>query len=102
MQQTFLFRLAFILDHCLSSNNRIADFELFAWCFSKFGGEPAESHELCCTDVRVMCGPGVHTSGSSKVKLRNIVDFNWDLKTYPGQLIAVHIRSNFFAYGLKS
>ncbi|KAF4519871.1 hypothetical protein B566_EDAN005209 [Ephemera danica] len=72
-------------------------------CLQKvtFGVDVAESHELCCTEVLIDCGPGTHTSGSSNVKLRNIVDFSWELKNYPGQLIAVHNQGNFFAYGLK-
>ncbi|XP_059473067.1 enhancer of mRNA-decapping protein 4 isoform X2 [Neocloeon triangulifer] len=68
----------------------------------KFIGEAAESHELCCTDVKVVCGQGFHTSGSSKLTYKNIVDFNWESRYYTGQLIAVHCRGRYFAYGLKT
>jgi len=69
---------------------------------SKFIGEAAESHELCCTDVRVVCGQGFHTSGSSKLAYKNLVEYNWEPRYYTGQLIAVHCLGRFYAYGLKS
>ncbi|CAB3373323.1 Hypothetical predicted protein [Cloeon dipterum] len=66
----------------------------------KFIAEAAESHELCCTDVRVVCGQGFHTQGSSKLTYKNIVDFNWESRYYTGQLIAVHCLGRYFAYGV--
>lgn len=42
---------------------------------------------------------GAHTKGSSKLTLKNFVDFNWNVGYYRGQLIAIHIKENIIAYG---
>lgn len=42
---------------------------------------------------------GSHVEGSSKLKLKNFVNFNWDVNYYRGQLIAVHINETVIAYG---
>lgn len=65
------------------------------------GREDQHSVELCSTDVIIVPSPGNHDHGSSKVKLKNIVDFTWDHHLYPGQLLAVHISGKYLAYGLK-
>uniref|UniRef100_A0A1I8PAA0 Uncharacterized protein n=1 Tax=Stomoxys calcitrans TaxID=35570 RepID=A0A1I8PAA0_STOCA len=57
----------------------------------------------CCQDisnknVKVIANPGIHDHGSSKVKLKNIVDYKWEVKNYPGHLIAVHIDEKYIAY----
>ncbi|XP_012532594.1 enhancer of mRNA-decapping protein 4 [Monomorium pharaonis] len=65
------------------------------------GREDQHSIELCSTNVTIVSSPGNHDHGSSKVKLKNIVDFQWDHHLYPGQLLAVHVSGKYFAYGLK-
>ncbi|XP_054741449.1 enhancer of mRNA-decapping protein 4 homolog isoform X1 [Anastrepha obliqua] len=56
------------------------------------------THEITNNNVKVICSPGTHDHGSSKVKLKNIVDYKWELKNYPGHLIAVHMDGKHIAY----
>ncbi|XP_076177594.1 enhancer of mRNA-decapping protein 4 homolog Ge-1 [Ptiloglossa arizonensis] len=65
------------------------------------GQEDQHSVELYSTNVTVIPSPGGHNHGSSKVKLKNIVDFTWEHGFYPGQLLAVHISGKYLAYGIK-
>lgn len=39
--------------------------------------------------------------GSSRVKLKNIVDYKWEVKKYHGRLIAVHRDAQVIAYSIK-
>lgn len=65
------------------------------------GQEDQHSVELCSTNVTIIPSPGDHDHGSSKVKLKNIVDFTWDHHLYTGQLLAVHVSGKYLAYGIK-
>ncbi|XP_029669673.1 enhancer of mRNA-decapping protein 4 [Formica exsecta] len=65
------------------------------------GREDQHSVELCSTNVTIIPSPGDHDHGSSKVKLKNIVDFTWDHHLYTGQLLAVHVSGKYLAYGIK-
>ncbi|XP_017487869.1 PREDICTED: enhancer of mRNA-decapping protein 4 homolog, partial [Rhagoletis zephyria] len=56
------------------------------------------THEITHNNVNVIGSPGSHDHGSSKVKLKNIVDYKWELKNYPGHLIAVHLDGKHIAY----
>lgn len=63
--------------------------------------KPGDKH--CCHDistknVKIIANPGLHDHGSSKVKLKNFVDYKWEVKNYPGHLIAVHIDGKYIAY----
>ncbi|XP_015110545.1 enhancer of mRNA-decapping protein 4 [Diachasma alloeum] len=66
------------------------------------GTEDQHSVEIYSTDVTVIPSPGGHDHGSSKVKLKNIVDFTWEPHFYTGQLLAVHMSGKYLAYGIKS
>lgn len=44
---------------------------------------------------------GQDTHGSSRVKLKNIVDYKWEAKKYHGRLIAVHRDGQVIAYSIK-
>ncbi|XP_048508923.1 enhancer of mRNA-decapping protein 4 isoform X4 [Athalia rosae] len=66
------------------------------------GHEDQHSVELFSTDVTIVPSPGGHDHGSSKVKLKNIVDFTWELRFYTGQLLAVHMSGKYLAYGIKA
>lgn len=44
---------------------------------------------------------GLHERGSSKIKLKNIVDYKWEVKNYAGRLIAVHFDGKYVAYAIK-
>ncbi|OAD54594.1 Enhancer of mRNA-decapping protein 4, partial [Eufriesea mexicana] len=65
------------------------------------GQENKHSVELYSSNITVVPSPGGHKHGSSKMKLKNIVDFTWEHNFYPGQLLAVHMSGKYFAYGLK-
>ncbi|XP_011302813.1 enhancer of mRNA-decapping protein 4 [Fopius arisanus] len=66
------------------------------------GTEDQHSVEIYSSDVTVIPSPGGHDHGSSKVKLKNIVDFTWEPHFYTGQLLAVHMSGKYLAYGIKS
>lgn len=50
--------------------------------------------------VTVMGNMGKHDHGSSKVKLKNIVDYKWEQRNYPGRLIACHDDGQVIAYAI--
>ena len=52
--------------------------------------------------VTILPSPGDHEVGSSKLKITNIVNFGWEYKYYPGQLVTVHKNGDYFAYGIYS
>ncbi|XP_050685648.1 enhancer of mRNA-decapping protein 4-like [Leptidea sinapis] len=60
------------------------------------------SEEVYASDVVVTTNPGNHNHGSSRVKLTNLVDYNWEVKFYPGRLIDVHCSGKYLAYILKA
>lgn len=51
--------------------------------------------------VTVVPSHGHHSSGSSKVKLTNVVDYTWEQRFYTGQILAVHISGKYIAYGIQ-
>ncbi|XP_074109863.1 enhancer of mRNA-decapping protein 4 homolog Ge-1 [Cotesia typhae] len=66
------------------------------------GQEDHHSADVYSTDVTVIPSPGEYDHGSSKVKLKNIVDFTWESHYYTGQLLAVHMSGKYLAYGIKA
>ncbi|XP_053691608.1 enhancer of mRNA-decapping protein 4 homolog isoform X2 [Sabethes cyaneus] len=50
--------------------------------------------------VTVVGNLGKHDHGSSKVKLKNIVDYKWEQRNYPGRLIACHDDGKLIAYAI--
>ncbi|KAK9701745.1 WD40 region of Ge1, enhancer of mRNA-decapping protein [Popillia japonica] len=68
----------------------------------RFKGSDSEySAAIVAQDVTVNCSAGTHDDGSSKVKLTNLVEYQWEFKYYIGQLIAIHIDGKIIAYGIK-
>ncbi|XP_076633941.1 enhancer of mRNA-decapping protein 4 homolog Ge-1 isoform X1 [Colletes latitarsis] len=65
------------------------------------GQEDQHSVGLYSANVTVIPSPGGHNHGSSKVTLKNIVDFTWEHNFYSGQLLAVHMSGKYLAYGIK-
>ncbi|KPJ13261.1 Enhancer of mRNA-decapping protein 4 [Papilio machaon] len=65
-------------------------------------GDGVCSSEVYASEVIVTTNAGNHNHGSSKVKLKNLVDYNWEPKFYPGQLLAVHIGGKYLAYSIKA
>lgn len=57
--------------------------------------------EVYATDVVVSTNAGTHSLGSSKVKLKSLVDYNWEPRLYSGQLLAVHLSGKYLAYCIK-
>ena len=53
-------------------------------------------------NVTILPSSGDHDVGSSKLKITNIVNFGWEFKYYPGQLVMVHQNGDYFAYGIYS
>ncbi|RVE50361.1 hypothetical protein evm_005027 [Chilo suppressalis] len=60
------------------------------------------SAEVLATEVVVNTNAGNHNHGSSKVKLKNLVDYNWEPKFYSGQLLAIHMSGKYLAYSIKA
>ncbi|XP_073987799.1 enhancer of mRNA-decapping protein 4 homolog Ge-1 isoform X2 [Rhodnius prolixus] len=63
--------------------------------------EENNSVPIISEDVTVISSTGVHVTGSSKVKMNNIVDYSWEERYYTGQLLAVHRDGKYIAYGIK-
>ncbi|XP_045761066.1 enhancer of mRNA-decapping protein 4-like [Maniola jurtina] len=58
------------------------------------------SAEVYASNVVVTSNPGNHNHGSSKMKLKTLVDYHWQSRFYPGQLLAVHMSGEFLAYSI--
>lgn len=56
--------------------------------------------EINGRSVTVLGSLGKHDHGSSKVKLKNIVDYKWEQRNYPGRLIACHGEGKLIAYAI--
>ncbi|KAL3282525.1 hypothetical protein HHI36_005706 [Cryptolaemus montrouzieri] len=67
----------------------------------KYGAETDYTVYVNSKEVFIHCKSGVHHHGSSKVKLTNKIDYNWELRFYHGQLVAVHINGKVLAYAMK-
>uniref|UniRef100_A0A1B0D1F1 Enhancer of mRNA-decapping protein 4 WD40 repeat region domain-containing protein n=1 Tax=Phlebotomus papatasi TaxID=29031 RepID=A0A1B0D1F1_PHLPP len=63
--------------------------------------EKQQCFETHGKDVTVVGFSGKHDHGSSKVKLKNIVDYKWEVKNYSGRLIAIHLDGKHIAYSIK-
>uniref|UniRef100_A0A1B0CH76 Uncharacterized protein n=1 Tax=Lutzomyia longipalpis TaxID=7200 RepID=A0A1B0CH76_LUTLO len=63
--------------------------------------EKQQCFETQGKDVTVVGFSGKHDHGSSKVKLKNIVDYKWEVKNYSGRLIAIHLDGKHIAYSIK-
>ncbi|XP_014208396.1 enhancer of mRNA-decapping protein 4 [Copidosoma floridanum] len=67
----------------------------------EFLGREEHTYEIQSTNLNIIGSPGGHRDGSSKVKLKSIVDFTWEHRYYMGQLMAVHMSTKFLAYALN-
>jgi len=54
------------------------------------------------SEVDIVTSEGDHEVGSSKLKIKNIVNFGWEHKYYPGQLVAAHMSGNYIAYAITT
>ncbi|XP_037529540.1 enhancer of mRNA-decapping protein 4 [Rhipicephalus sanguineus] len=61
------------------------------------------SVDVCGTEVQVVVSrPRENASSSNRVKIKNIVDYTWDLKYNYGKHICLHMSGTYLAYGLKA
>lgn len=68
----------------------------------KYNGSETEfSTEIKGEKVIIHCNEGIHNHGSSKVKLIDRIDYNWEFRYYHGHLVAAHICGKVIAYGMK-
>ncbi|CAG9768722.1 unnamed protein product [Ceutorhynchus assimilis] len=68
----------------------------------KFNGPQAEYvTALVGQVVNIQCNEGKHNHGSSKVKLVDKTDYNWEFKYYHGRLVAAHVSGKIYAYAIK-
>lgn len=65
------------------------------------GGDKQHSYDTNGRNVIVVGSAGTHDHGSSKIKLKNIVDYKWEVKNYNGHLVATHIDGQYLAYAIK-
>ncbi|KAH1001419.1 hypothetical protein HUJ04_005443 [Dendroctonus ponderosae] len=65
------------------------------------GPESEYATELHGQVVNIQCSEGSHNHGSSKVKLTDRIDYNWEFKYYHGHLVAAHIKGKIAAYAMK-
>lgn len=79
----------------------IVKIRVFAMSSAFKGGDKLHSYETNGADVVVYGSTGQHDHGSSKIKLKNIVDYKWEVKKYMGRLIAIHIGGEYVAYAIK-
>ncbi|XP_076330889.1 enhancer of mRNA-decapping protein 4 homolog Ge-1 [Tachypleus tridentatus] len=66
------------------------------------GDEGNFSFEIYNKDVTIYPSPSPRPSGSSKIKIQNIVDYGWEYRYYWGKLVACHNSSKFLAYVIKA
>lgn len=61
------------------------------------------SVDMCGTEVQVSVScPRENDGSSNRVKIKNIVDYTWDLKYNYGKQISLHMSGTYLAYGLKA
>lgn len=76
--------------------------QIFGFNFRRFDGNDEECTNLIEDNNTTIFGSsGSHEKGSSKLTLKNFVDFNWDHRYYHGQLIAIHVKEEFIAYSFS-
>lgn len=74
---------------------------MYFFCSAFNGSDKEYSVDILGQEVTVNCSAGTHNHGSSKVKLTNVVDYNWELRFYVGQLLAIHLNGQVIAYGIR-
>ena len=54
------------------------------------------------SEVNIVTSKGNHDGVSSMLKIKNIVNFGWEHKCYPGQLVASHMSGTYIAYAITT
>lgn len=67
------------------------------------GGNMSQTNSFAINscEVLVEVDKTTHTSGSSAVATRNIINYPWELVYIPGNLVTVHSSGNFIAYAIQ-
>lgn len=68
----------------------------------RFVGDEECTRTVHSNSTKVCSSQGSHNKGSSKLTLKNFVNFNWNQCYYHGQLIALHISEKYIAYGFSN
>lgn len=68
--------------------------------FWRCNDDKLHCYDICDRNVVIETSDGKHDHGSSKVKLKNIVDYKWEQRLYPGRLITCHNEGQFIAYAI--
>jgi len=66
------------------------------------GGDETNSFPVSGSEVTVVTSGGDHDLGSSKLKIKNIVNFSWDLRWQHGQVVAAHLTGTYIAYAITT
>ena len=66
------------------------------------GGDDTNCFPVRGSEVEVVSSLGDHDVGSSKLKIKNIVNFGWEHKFYPGRIVAAHRSDTYLAYTITT
>lgn len=66
------------------------------------GSDETNSFPVKGEEVNISTSDGNHDVGSSKLKIKNIVNFGWEHRYYLGQLVSVHISGVYIAYAITT
>lgn len=69
--------------------------------FDKASTSDQETFEIKQKNAVIVRNHSESHMSSSKIKLKNIVDYKWELKPYVGRLVAAHKGGNIIAYAIK-
>ena len=53
-------------------------------------------------EVTIVTSDADHALGSAKLQIKNIVNYGWEHKYYPGQLVAHDKANKYLAYSIKT
>ncbi|XP_067139329.1 enhancer of mRNA-decapping protein 4-like isoform X2 [Centruroides vittatus] len=65
------------------------------------GNDEDFSFGIHAQDVIIYPSSPLHSSGSSKITIHNVVDYSWEQKSYVGRLVSVHLSGSYLAYSLR-
>ena len=69
--------------------------------FREFNGtEGKNSVEIITNSVKVLPSSSNHQTGSSSLRVRNIVDYGWEHRYSIGRLVATHMSGSYIAYAV--
>jgi len=66
------------------------------------GDDETNSFPVSGSEVTMVTSGGDHDLGSSKLKIKNIVNFSWDHRWQHGQVVAAHLTGTYIAYAITT